>query len=63
MKFPKVLYVKIEDGGTGPDYLAPYKNLADAAEMGVKIRVAAYKLQGTQDVEGVVETSKSRLTD
>lgn len=62
MKFPKVLYVKIEDGGTGPNYLAAYDNLADAAEMSVKIRIASYTLVATQNVEGVVETSKARIS-
>ncbi len=61
MKFPKVLYVKVEDGGSGPSYLGTYENLADAAEMGVKVRIASYTLAATQDVEGVVETSKARI--
>jgi hypothetical protein len=57
-KFPKVLYAKIEDGGSSPDYVGTYDNLADAAEMGRKIAVGIYKLQGIEYAEGVVETTK-----
>ena len=57
-KFPKALYIKFEDGGTGPDYMAPYSNMMDAAEMGQKVKVGVYRLEGIQEVEGVIETRK-----
>jgi hypothetical protein len=57
-KFPKTLYAKIEDGGTGPAYVGTYDNIMDAAEMGEKITIGVYKLEGVQYVEGVIETRK-----
>jgi hypothetical protein len=59
-KFPKVLHVKWEDGGTGPEYLGAYDNPMDAAELGEKIKMGVYRLEGVQEVEGVIETRKTR---
>lgn len=60
-KFPAVLYVKFEDGGTGPDYLMSADSLIDLTEMGQRCKVGIYKLTGTTMVEGVVSTGQSRL--
>lgn len=59
-KFPTTLYVKFEDGGTGPDYLNPADSLMDLAEMGVRQKVGIYKLTGTTEVEGIVSTKQSK---
>ena len=58
MKFPKTLYAKYESGGTGPEYIGTYDSLMEAAEMGEKIKIGIYKLEGVQEVEGVVEARK-----
>lgn len=55
--FPKTLYVKVEDGGSGPDYLMPYEDAVDTAEMGKKIKVGVYTLTETVEVNGVAVTN------
>lgn len=55
--FPKTLYVKVEDGGTGPDYLNPCKTLIETAEMGEKIKVGVYVLTEMVEVKGVAITN------
>lgn len=55
--FPKTLYVKVEDGGSGPDYLCPYEDVVDTAEMGKKIKVGVYTLTETTEVKGVAVTN------
>jgi len=55
--FPKTLYMKIENGGSGPDYFNAYEDVIDAAEMGEKIKVGVYVLSETQEVKGVVVTN------
>lgn len=57
-KFPKAIYITFEDGGSGPDYMAPNTNMMDAAEMGIKKKVGVYRLEGVQEVEGIIETRK-----
>lgn len=59
-KFPKVLFVKFEDGGTDPDYLAADSDLYALAEMGIKHKVGIYRLDEVTDVEGVVRTGQSK---
>lgn len=59
-KFPKVLYVKVEDGGTGPDYFNPDESLLNLTEMGTRHTIGIYKLTGTTVVEGVVSTGQSK---
>ncbi len=54
MKLPKALYVKIADGGTGPDWLHADPDLTSLVEMGEKVRIGVYKLVGYEDAEGVV---------
>ena len=59
-KFPKMFFIKYEDGGTGPDYPVPYDTPLAAAELGEKITVGVYRLVEKQVVEGVVDVSKKR---
>lgn len=55
-KFPKTLYAKYEDGGSGPDYIGTYDDPVYAAEMGEKIAVGVYELIETVSVKGVAVT-------
>ncbi len=55
--FPKTLYVKVEDGGTGPDYFGTYSAAIEAAELGEKIKVGLYTLTETIEVKGVAVTN------
>jgi hypothetical protein len=57
-KFPKQLFMKYEDGGTGDKYLGTYESATDAAVMGEKTPVAIYRLYEVHEVEGVVNTRK-----
>jgi hypothetical protein len=59
-KFPKQLIIKRENGGDGPDYLQPYDDVLQASELGVKTVVGVYKLIGTQEIQGVVETRRMK---
>ena len=59
-KFPQVLYVRVEDGGTDPDYFNPADSLIDLTEMGERHNIGIYKLTGTTTVEGVVSTGQSK---
>lgn len=55
--YPKKLFVKWEDGGTGPDYLNAASEVADHAVLGERIKVGVYQLVETQDVKGVAVLS------
>jgi len=59
-KFPKQLTVKREKDNNGPDYLVAYENALQATELGVKTTVGIYKLIGTQEIQGVVETRRMK---
>lgn len=56
-KFPKNVFIKFEDGGTGPDYMNTYSAAEDTAEMGQKVKVGVYKLVETIEVKGVAITN------
>lgn len=53
-KFPKKLFVKIEDGGTGPEYFNPAEDVADLMEVGQKSKIAVYQLVEVGEAKGVV---------
>ena len=55
-KFPKTMFAKREKDPSGPDYFVLHDDPLTAAELGVKETVGIYKLVGTQQIEGVVET-------
>lgn len=56
-KFPKKVFIKFEDGGSGPDYMVPYSAVIETAEMGQKIKVGIYTLTETIEVKGVAVTN------
>ena len=51
-KFPKTLYVKIEEADK-ESYFVAYDAPRDLAEMGEKIKFAVYTLTEIKEVEGV----------
>lgn len=53
---PKTITVRIEDGGTGPNYMVAAETLLDHAEIGEKRRVGVYTLTELRDVEGVASS-------
>jgi len=56
MKFPKVLYVRMDkDGDT--TYAVPSEYLIDIAEMGKTTRIGIYELRETAFAECEVKTS------
>lgn len=59
-KFPKKLFVRFQDGGSGPDYLACDDAMTSMVEVGETVKVAVYELVGTTQAEGVVQTRKPR---
>lgn len=59
MKLPKNVYIKI-DGEGDEQFLHAQANPACLVDMGEKVKIGIYKLVGTQDIEGVFETSNSR---
>lgn len=59
-KFPKKLFVKIADGGTGPDYFEADDGVAGMVEVGEKTNIAIYQLVETVTCEGMVKTSSQR---
>ena len=56
MKFPKVLYVKMEKDGD-ITYPVPGENLVDLAEMGSTVQIGVYELRETAYAECEVKTS------
>lgn len=56
-KFPKKVFIKFEDGGSGPDYMVSHGAAIDAAEMGQKIKIDVYTLTETIEVKGVAITN------
>lgn len=57
-KYPKVLYVKIEDGGTGPDYFSASEDAGGMVEVGEKATMGLYVLRELRAVEGVINDNK-----
>ena len=55
--FPKTLYVKVESGGSGPDYFNACEDVIETAEMGEKTKVGVYTLTETIEVKGVAITN------
>ena len=56
MKFPKVLYVKMEKDGD-ITYPVPGERLVDIAEMGETVQIGVYELRETSYAECEVKTS------
>jgi len=56
MKFPKVLYVKMEKDGDIA-YPVPAENLVDIAEMGSTVQFGVYELRETAYADVEVKTS------
>jgi hypothetical protein len=56
-KFPKTLFVKRERDSAA-DYFVPHESVLTAAELGEKTKVGVYKLVGTQEIEGVVVSTR-----
>lgn len=56
MKFPKVLYVKMEKDGD-VTYPVPGEHLIDVAELGETVRIGVYDLRETTYLELLVKTS------
>lgn len=56
MKFPKVLYVKMEADGD-ITYFVPGECLADIAEMGETVQIGVYELSETSYATCEVKTS------
>lgn len=54
MKFPQVLYVKIENNDDEPYFIAD-KEAVSLVEMGEKIRIARYTLDYEAVAEGVAK--------
>lgn len=58
-KFPKKLFVKIADGGTGPDYFEADDGVIGMVEVGEKSKIAIYQLVEVVTCEGLVKTSST----
>lgn len=56
-KFPKKLFVKIANGGTGPDYFEADDGVIGMVEVGEKSDIAIYELVDVVQCEGLVKTS------
>jgi hypothetical protein len=56
-KFPKTLFVKVADGGSGPDYFEAGEDTVGMVETGVKTKIAVYRLEGEVMCEGVIKTT------
>lgn len=60
MKLPKAIYVLTKDEG-GEEYLLASADMSELGiEVGDKVKIGLYKLEGTYDAEGMIETSKLR---
>jgi len=57
-QFPKVLYVRVRDGGTGPDFLDASESRTGMVDTGEKVQIATYQLVGLEEASGVVATRK-----
>lgn len=58
MKFPHVLYLKIENAGDGTEYFNPAEEIEELVTVGEKCKVARYHRFDVQNVEGVVKVEK-----
>ena len=54
MKFPKKLYVKVCDDGSGNEYFGPHRAVDTLADAGVKVRVGVYELSSVIEARGSV---------
>jgi len=45
MKFPKTIYVKVEDAGDGTEFLTSHLTIDEAANIGSAEKVAIYELR------------------
>lgn len=60
---PKNLYVRIEKPDNDEPYFVSSSNMSELGiDVGDKTKIGLYKLVGTYDAEGVIETSKLRAT-
>ena len=57
-KFPRLLYIKIDDGEEGKEFFLAHQDIETAAELGEKTIVAIYKLQEIVQVETEITTKK-----
>ena len=55
---PTTLYVKVESGGTGPDYFAADELPDDLVEMGETAKIGIYKLKRVKTWRGVAKEQK-----
>lgn len=53
MKFPQVLYLKIENAGDGTEYFNPAEEIEELVTVGEKCKVARYHRFDVQNVEGI----------
>jgi len=56
-KFPQTIFVKYEDGGSDPEYLAASDDVIGMVDVGDKTRVGIYRLESTVECEGIVKTT------
>lgn len=59
-KFPKQVFVKWEDGGSGPNFLGTYEDSADTVMTGEKVKVGVYQLVDVLEVTGTHTLRKVR---
>jgi hypothetical protein len=58
MRLTKTLYVKIESGGTGPDFLVAAADIDSLVEMREKTTIGVYQLIEKKVVQGVAHIGK-----
>ena len=54
-KFPRILYVVVEEEGTENEFLYPVLSLADIAVVGQKRQVAVYRKEVIENVTAVLQ--------
>lgn len=53
-KFPKKLFVKYGDGGSGPDFLDPHLAIDTMVDAGQRVKVGVYELKEVVEARGSV---------
>lgn len=60
MKFPKQLFVKIGNDGSGNEYFDPHRSVDTMVDAGEKAKVGIYQLREVVEAQGSVTVVKTR---
>lgn len=60
MKFPKMLYVKIGEEGTGNEFFDPHRKIDTTVDAGERAKIGVYRLSEVVEARGSVTTVSAK---